>query len=363
MKIFVNATALNSRGSMTVIQNFLKEMRLKENFLRKNNIYLMVAVSVKKLEIYDSQFIKILLFEKIKKNWWNKFFFENRILPNLLVRENINAYLSLQNYALKNIRLPQFVLIHQAIPFSDLNITELEFKNLIKYKFLLKFLFTLRLKHITGLIVQTNWMKEKIHTVYKKTINIKVFQPVNSIYLDTEDCGEKRKNEKQIFKPFVNLLYVTNKEKYKNNKRLIKAIEKYNSENEVKVYLTLTLHGKNQPFVNFIGKIDHAEMPVIYKNADALIFPSLVESLGLPLLEAQKFNLNIIASNLPYAKEICGDQAIYFDPRDIQSISHAIEKYVYKRKGYFKDLKKIDKKKYDGQDYLSYISFIEETVK
>lgn len=73
-----------------------------------------------------------------------------------------------------------------------------------------------------------------------------------------------------------------------------------------------------------LGTLDIPSVLDQYSKADALIFPSLNESMGLPLLEAMSINLPILCSDLPYSRSLCGDYPIYFDPTDKNSIREAI---------------------------------------
>ena len=57
------------------------------------------------------------------------------------------------------------------------------------------------------------------------------------------------------------------------------------------------------PVVN-LGKISHDEVFEIYGRSKALLFPSLKESLGLPLIEANQLGLKVLVSNLPFANDI-----------------------------------------------------------
>ena len=57
-----------------------------------------------------------------------------------------------------------------------------------------------------------------------------------------------------------------------------------------------------------------------YKNADALLFLSSEESLGLPLIEAMAINIPIVCPNLDYSRNICGDSAFYFDLNNLDSL-------------------------------------------
>ena len=61
-----------------------------------------------------------------------------------------------------------------------------------------------------------------------------------------------------------------------------------------------------------------------YHDADALLFLSKEESFGFPLIEAMYLGLPIVCPDLPFARALCGDDAIYFDPNDIESLRLAI---------------------------------------
>ena len=64
-----------------------------------------------------------------------------------------------------------------------------------------------------------------------------------------------------------------------------------------------------------------------YSELGYLIYPSLYESFGLPLVEAAQLDLVIIASDLPYVNEIISNY-YSFDPLDINDISLIIEKVI-----------------------------------
>ena len=68
-----------------------------------------------------------------------------------------------------------------------------------------------------------------------------------------------------------------------------------------------------------------------YAGAEALVFPSLYEGFGIPLVEAMCCGCPIIASNVSSLPEIAGDAAIYFDPKDVTSIEKALLSVVSSR--------------------------------
>jgi glycosyltransferase involved in cell wall biosynthesis len=72
---------------------------------------------------------------------------------------------------------------------------------------------------------------------------------------------------------------------------------------------------------------DHALLGV-YRNAAALVYPSLYEGFGLPPLEAMSAGCPVVCSNTSSLPEVCGEAAEYFDPHVPESIAAAIERVV-----------------------------------
>lgn len=77
-----------------------------------------------------------------------------------------------------------------------------------------------------------------------------------------------------------------------------------------------------------LGPIEPKNCPYVYDSSDALFFPSLLETFSVSYLEAMIMNIPIITSNLSFAKDLCGDAAIYFDPLDPFDIKNVIEELV-----------------------------------
>lgn len=79
--------------------------------------------------------------------------------------------------------------------------------------------------------------------------------------------------------------------------------------------------------VENLGHMPHAQVMALYRRAGALIFPSLVESFGLPLVEASRLKLPILASELDYVRDVCVPVQT-FDPSSAQSIARAVERFL-----------------------------------
>jgi alpha-1,2-rhamnosyltransferase len=65
-----------------------------------------------------------------------------------------------------------------------------------------------------------------------------------------------------------------------------------------------------------IPDLDDAELKYAYRHARALVFPSLAEGYGLPIVEAFARNLRVFAADIPVHREIGGGSCVYFDPHD-----------------------------------------------
>jgi glycosyltransferase involved in cell wall biosynthesis len=73
-----------------------------------------------------------------------------------------------------------------------------------------------------------------------------------------------------------------------------------------------------------IGPVPPASLPEAYRSADALLLPTLLESFTRTYAEAMHFELPILTSNRDFARCICQDAALYFDPLDANSVARAM---------------------------------------
>jgi glycosyltransferase involved in cell wall biosynthesis len=80
--------------------------------------------------------------------------------------------------------------------------------------------------------------------------------------------------------------------------------------------------------VRLLGDVPYEQVAKVYRGHDIFIFPSLAESYGHPLVEAMASGLPVIAANLAYARELCGDAALYFDPFSAYDLARQISRLV-----------------------------------
>jgi glycosyltransferase involved in cell wall biosynthesis len=97
------------------------------------------------------------------------------------------------------------------------------------------------------------------------------------------------------------------------------------SEYDELVSLMENLHlNKN---IKFIGYVPDIDLPAIYSGSQGLVFPSLYEGFGLPILESLGCGRPVIASRKSAIPEAAGDLALYCDVENVESLSDAISSF------------------------------------
>ncbi|MGA7937862.1 MAG: glycosyltransferase family 1 protein [Kovacikia sp.] len=76
--------------------------------------------------------------------------------------------------------------------------------------------------------------------------------------------------------------------------------------------------------VKFLNYVSYGELPTLINQAIALVFPSLWEGFGLPVLEAMACGTPVITSNLASLPEVVGDAAVLIDPYNVGAIAQAM---------------------------------------
>ena len=80
--------------------------------------------------------------------------------------------------------------------------------------------------------------------------------------------------------------------------------------------------------VRLLGYIPDVDLPALYSEAIAFVYPSLFEGFGLPILEAMACHTPVITSNITALPEVGGDAVIYVDPYDSESIANGMQQLV-----------------------------------
>lgn len=180
--------------------------------------------------------------------------------------------------------------------------------------------------------VQTSSMAREVQNWYgNESVKIRVLPFVPNMASVTRSTHSK-----------WDFVYVADGEAHKNHKCLVEAwvlLAQY----DMKPTLALTLSERDTVLWDWIqkkivkyglritnlGPMPHDEILGIYGHSSALVFPSIGESYGLPLIEASQIGLPILASELDYVRDVC-EPVQSFDPHSPLSIARAIRRFLGK---------------------------------
>lgn len=96
----------------------------------------------------------------------------------------------------------------------------------------------------------------------------------------------------------------------------------------------INFESKYLSYVEFIGKVDIESVPPLYQVCEILFMPTLLEVFSTSYLEAMFMGVPIVASELPFATDVCGDAALYCEPLNPASYASAIAKLIKDKRLY-----------------------------
>lgn len=156
------------------------------------------------------------------------------------------------------------------------------------------------------------WAKEKIRVIYN---------PIDIKY---------KYNAKQFNKRCPIILFVGTRE----NKNLLRAIKSLSGIScELRIIGELSKEIKKQLVIyniNYtsVNKLSDNDMMIEYCNSDIVLFPSIYEGFGLPIIEAQAIGRIVITSNIEPMIEVSNGSTILVDPYSIESIKTGIHTVI-----------------------------------
>lgn len=132
------------------------------------------------------------------------------------------------------------------------------------------------------------------------------------------------------------ILYIGGISKRKNIDKLIEAYSKlpFNLREKVKLVIVGKDDSLKRGASNFNAKsdviftdyIEESEKPVVYQMADMLVYPSLYEGFGMPVIEAMAAGIPVITSNVSSLPEVVGNAGLLINPLNIREMADAMEK-------------------------------------
>lgn len=263
------------------------------------------------------------------KNINSKTFIHKRILPNSISRfiecifsdskyNDTAPILVLGDIPLRITRGNQVLFLQ-----SPLLVTPwLQIPKLSALKYVVsKIIFYINFRYVNAFIVQTSVMKDKLLSVYPIAHNKVhvISQPVPD-WIKEDNLDKRSMN---LSNSGLDLIYPAAYYPHKNHILLSKIKSSDKNWPISNLILTISEDKNPAPKINWItcsGQLSQKDLLKKYYRVDAMLFLSKEESFGFPLIEAMYLDLPIICPDLPFARVLCGDEAFYFDPDEIDSL-------------------------------------------
>ena len=240
-----------------------------------------------------------------------------------------------------NIKGKVVVFVQNRYVIDDVSLENLSFKVRARL-FFERVWFNNRCNKVNEFIVQTPSMKillkkrlQNLHPELADRIPVKVMSFMGKVSISGFTSGPTSNGQSKKF----DFIYPASGEAHKNHKNLIDAFIILAEEGHFpSLVLTLDVNKFNDTLKSIelakdtfklnilnMGFLPHQELLGIYRSTRYLVYPSLYESFGIPLLEAKQAGLFIVAAELDYVRDsINPDQS--FDPDSAVSIARAIKR-------------------------------------
>jgi len=357
MKVVISGVNLIEGGPLKVFQDAVVA------FSKIENVELICLVN--NISLFDScmrRNIQFIEFPIVKKSWLLRCLFEYGYCWFLSKKIKPDIWLAMHDMTpilCRSANIKQYVYCHNPSPAYDATLKDFVFD----YKFFLfsklyKFLYKLNISSNEAVICQQKWFADLFESEFKikKTIVAKP-NSKESISLEKEQF-EVIEQEKNIFRFF----YPALPRMFKNFELLLDAVEfierNFDRSISKEFELIITIDGTESRYakwlyakyshlnsVKFVGCLNREQVNTYYLSADLILFPSKLETWGLPIVEAKDFNKPILLANLPYAHETLGeyDKVKFINVNDHKALAVDLICFINGNLVYDKTSKKNDK--------------------
>ena len=312
MRIVVNDIAASCSGALTILRQFYAYVR--KNCPGDEWIFLLGDTYVE-----ETDNIRVLVFPEVKRSRIRKVWFDcfaGRRVVNALKPD---AVLSLQNIITFGAQAPQAVYVHQSIPFQeirDFSFFKHEERAVAVIQKIIGQFIIASVRRAETVIVQTSWMREAVAA--------KTGVPLEKIFVARPDIERLPAMDKPTSFSPRRFFYPTADSIYKNNDLILEACQLLNQQGitDFQVVLTLPPGRYSHPNIICCGYLDKEALCAHYLQA-VLLFPSYIETIGLPLLEGRALGVPIIAADCPFSKDGLAKypNASFFPPFDAAALA------------------------------------------
>jgi len=330
--IVISAINFSSGGPLSILKDSLSE--LSKSYASE---YRIIALVHNKKEFLIEN-IEFRAYPLSKKSWLIRMFYEYIYFYFLSIKVKPSVWLSLHDIT-PNVRCPnRIVYCHNPSPFYNPKKNDwYKSTKVFLFSKFYRYLYRINIKKNKYVIVQQNWLRDYFRQIWNLKNVIVAYPEVEKNFLDIGRNNEIIKHDNDGVKFFF---YPSFPRPFKNFELICEAYSLLSERYRQKSKFFLTLDGnlnsyayeivkKYQEYKGliFLGLLSRDEVYSYYQSVDCLIFPSKLETWGLPITEFKTTGKPILLSNKPYAKETLGDydKVSFFDVDSAVELQQKIE--------------------------------------
>jgi glycosyltransferase involved in cell wall biosynthesis len=328
-KVVVSAINIHQGGTYKILLDcfeaclpYLDNVKFTFFVHRKN---LLPASNHKNLELIE--------LPRSRKSWFYRIYYEYIWFNQYSKRKPIDVWFSLHDVSPRVTSRKKVVYCHNPASFlSCFKLKYLREPTLFAFWLFYGRLYRLNSSNTDLFIIQQGWLRTKLATMLgiaeskimvAYPFDIKRCKPFKTDTLATQFDGKKfvffYPALARVFKNFeiiVNAVKLLEVER--SDFRVVFTISKTDN-----LYASWIYHSaKLCKSIEFIGNQTRFSVDEIYRETNCLIFPSALETWGLPISEAKERQIPILAADLPYARETVGsyDAVSFFNVSDFRGL-------------------------------------------
>lgn len=338
MNILINALGIVDSGGVRVLEKLLIELLKSEsrNYIVCTNADYLSPLIIK-FNKYDEFFFKITS----KKGFFKRFLYENYFFKSFIIKNNIDLVYNFTGTVQLTHICPQLVKVHNLLFFSkrldSVYWCKGEYFSWFRQVFLKRLVLSLMLRNAKYIEVQSAHVKNSLSdfiNLENKTVFIKSD-------IDISDNKFKQPKSYKISEK-INFLYIVGPHFKFIHKNFIDftssmlALADQNINFEINITLSKeqldhcdAWDQKLNKVTNFIGYVNNKdELFNLFQNNTILISTSIVETIGLHVVEGIQNGVVVIVPYEDYAISVYGDKVMSYELFNIDSLLNSIEKVV-----------------------------------
>lgn len=326
--IVISAVNLRSGGTLSILQDCL-------SFLQKNCLdkYRVIALVHDRSLLKGMDGVEFIDFPSPARSYLSRLYYEYVYFNKLSKKLKPYLWFSLHDITPTVKAEIRAVYCHNPSLFYRLNIKQvLRDPKFALFNVFYKYLYKINIKKNDYVVVQQNWIRRifkswyDINSVIVAHPNINV-SPIQS--KNTEEC--------------YRFFFPTLPRFVKNIEVIIDAVSLLNQRQHQKFEVVITIDGEENKYarriidygsdvanIKFIGSISREAVFSFYGKSDCLVFPSKLETWGLPITEFKQTNKPILVADLPYAHETVGDyeKVDFFNPDNATELAELMQRVM-----------------------------------